>query len=220
MDRFTQNADNTAGFVRSDYGKYRKIYYKNAVPDSRVLVFLAGFCLGMVFFYVSGIELIGEGRLPAAFSADNISKLRDFEVNEAGLLEYAAGERLGQRVFMAICATSFMGALISYAIIGCAGFEMSIMMFAFIYQYGLKGLFFSVMLLVPHGIFYFAAFWLIFGKYWTSGSDKYCCSDCGTLGRFTKLKRIAAILLIWFMGILSEVYINPGIIKKITIFFK
>lgn len=32
------------------YIDYRKFHYRNTVPDSRVLVFLTGFCIGMVFF--------------------------------------------------------------------------------------------------------------------------------------------------------------------------
>ena len=43
MDKFKQNVDNTGNCVGNEYVKYQKIYYKNAVPDSRVLVFLTGF---------------------------------------------------------------------------------------------------------------------------------------------------------------------------------
>ena len=32
------------------YIDYRKLNYKNTMPDNRVLVFLTGFCIGMVFF--------------------------------------------------------------------------------------------------------------------------------------------------------------------------
>lgn len=34
------------------YIDYRKFHYRNTVPDSRVLVFLTGFCIGMVFLFV------------------------------------------------------------------------------------------------------------------------------------------------------------------------
>lgn len=36
------------------YIDYRKLNYKNTMPDNRVLVFLTGFCIGMVFFLFIG----------------------------------------------------------------------------------------------------------------------------------------------------------------------
>ena len=41
------------------YIDYRKLHYKNTMPDNRVLVFLTGFCIGMVFFYLSGGQNTG-----------------------------------------------------------------------------------------------------------------------------------------------------------------
>lgn len=43
------------------YMDYRKFHYKNTVPDSRVLVFLTGFCVGMVFFYLFSGKDMGSG---------------------------------------------------------------------------------------------------------------------------------------------------------------
>lgn len=223
MNRFEQNTDNADNCV-SVSKEYSKLYYKNTVPDSRVLVFLTGFCLGMVFFYFSGIKLMGAGRLPAAFSMDNISRLHDFDFYAAGLFEYVTGVRLGQLLLMFICVTSTMRVLFSYAILGWAGFELGIMMFTLVYQYGLKGLLLSVLLLIPHWLFFFAVFLLLFNRYWSGDKTAYhnygTITENGLQNKFTKVKRIAVILLLWLVGILSEVYINPEIIKKIALFFK
>lgn len=227
MNKFNQSADNTdtsISIISNEYGRYNKMYYKNAVPDSRVLVFLTGFCLGMVFFYLSGTRLISEGRLPAALSMDNISRIHDFDFYAAGLFEYVASERLGQLLFMVICATSFMRVVFSYAILGWGGFELGIMMFTLVYQYGLKGLLLSVMFLIPHGIFFLVVFILLFNKYWLGDKKSYHNYDSITENelhnKFTKIKKAVIIILLWFIGILSEVYINPEIIKKIALFFK
>lgn len=227
MDRFSQNMDNTDSGVASvsvAYDKYRKIYRKNTVPDGRVLVFLTGFCLGMVFFYLSGIKLMGEERFPAALSIDNISKLHDFNFYAAGLFEYVTVKRMGQLIFMLICATSFMRVIFSYAILGWGGFEIGIVMFSLVYQYGLKGLLLSVMLVIPHGIFYFASFMLLFDKNWIGDKKAYhnysAIMENGLHNKITKLKKTVVILSLWGIGILSEVYINPEIMKKIALFFK
>ena len=170
MDRFHQNTDNTINDVGNDRVTYHKIYYKNAVPDGRVLVFLTGFCLGMVFFYLSGIKLIGGQYLPSALSTDGIAKLCDFDFNAAGLFEYVTYKRLGQLAFLLICATSFLKSAFSYTILGWGGFELGVMMFTLVYQYGFKGLLFSIMLLIPHGIFFFIVFLLLFQKQMTGVS--------------------------------------------------
>ena len=191
MDRFHQNVDNTGNSAGNECVRYHKIYYKNAVPDSRVLVFLTGFCLD---FY------------------------------KAGLLEYVMYKRLGQLFFLLVCATSVLKSFFSYTILGWGGFEMGVMVFTLVYQYGLKGLLFSASLLVPHGIFFILVFLLIFHK--NQEGDEKTYHNCGVItenrshNKFTKVKKAIVIFTLWFTGILSEIYINPEIIKKIALLFK
>lgn len=224
MDQFHQNLDNKSNCIGDEYIKYQKIYYKNAMLDGKVLVFLTGFCLGMVFFYFSGIKLIGEDTFPSVLSAEHIAKLYDFDFYSTGLLEYVTYKRLGQLVFMIICATSLLRGMFSYLILGGVGFELGIMMFTSIYQYGLKGLLLSVMLLVPQGLFYFMVFLLLFYKYWPGNKNEYhnynTITENKLHNKFTKIKKIIIIFVLWMIGILSEVYINPEIIKKISVLFK
>jgi len=226
MDRLNENMDNADrnACVSVEYDKYKKIYRKNTVPDSRVLVFLTGFCLGMVFFYLSGIRMMGEECFPGMLSADNIAKLSDFNFYAAGLFEYVTVKRLGQLVVLLICATSFMKGMFSYAILGCGGFEIGIVMFSFVYQYGLKGLLFSVLLFIPHGIFFCISFLLLFDKNWMGDKKAYhnygIITENGFHNKLTKVKKTGIVLLLWIVGILTEVYINPEIIKKIALFFK
>ena len=66
------------------YMDYRKFHYKNTVPDSRVLVFLTGFCVGMVFFYLFSGKDMGSGGL---LDREHLSQLQSFEVNQSGLFE-------------------------------------------------------------------------------------------------------------------------------------
>ena len=226
MDRFGQNMDNadSSVSVSVEYDKYKRIIRKNTVPDGRVLVFLTGFCLGMVFFYLSGIKLVGEEHFPVALSADYVARLGDFNFYAAGLFEYVTVRRLGQLVLLLICATSFMRGIFSYVILGWGGFEIGIVMFSLVYQYGIKGLLFSVMLFIPHGFFFLVSFLLLFDKSWMGDKNAYHNYDAimenGLHNKLTKVKKISIVLLLWGVGILTEVYINPEIVKRIALFFK
>lgn len=223
MNKFEFNADSADNCIGVSKD-YRRLYYKNTVPDSRVLVFLTGFCLGMVFFYLSGVKLIGEECLPSALLMENISRLHDFDFNSAGLLEYVSDIRIGQLILLLICASGIAKRFFAYIILGWGGFEIGIVMFTLLYQYGLKGLLLSVMLLFPHWIIFFTVFWIIFFN-GIEGSIINCNNPCGITGRYmynrmAKLKRIFLIVFLWGIGILSEVYINTEIIKKLALFFK
>lgn len=223
MNKFEFNADSADNCIGVSK-EYRRLYYKNTVPDGRVLVFLTGFCLGMVFFYLSGVKLIGEECLPAALSMENISRLHDFDFNSAGLLEYVADIRIGQLILLLICASGIAKRFFAYIILGWGGFEIGIVMFTLLYQYGLKGFLFSIMLLFPHWIIFFIVFCIIFFNGIESNVITYhnpCTITWGDIhNRISKLKRIFLIIFLWCIGILSEVYINTEIIKKAAIFFK
>lgn len=224
MDRFSQNMDNADSSAGVEYDKYKRIVRRNTVPDGKVLVFLTGFCLGMVFFYLSGIKIVGGERFPTAFSADHIARLGDFDFYAAGLFEYVTVRRLGQLILMLICATSFMRVLFSYAITGWGGFEIGIVMFSLVYQYGIKGLLLSVMLFIPHGIFFVVSFLLLFDKNGMGDKKAYhnydAITENGLHNKLTKIKKTGMIISFWVVGMLTEVYINPEIIKKTALFFK
>ena len=202
---------------------YKRMGYRNAIPDGRMLVFMTGFCLGMVFFYLSG-GIQGNGDfIRGIFSIDSFSQIKDFLVYKRGLLEYIFGIRLGQLVFIMLCATSTLGGVLAYGILGWCGFELALLVFAAVYQYGVLGLLFSVLLFLPHGIFYAFVLLLVFSKSWKANK----ANSYQQLGRkrsnlperLAVVRNIFIILVIFLLGILSEVYINPEILKKLALLF-
>lgn len=202
------------------YIDYRKLHYKNTIPDNRVLVFLTGFCVGMVFFYLTGGQNAGAGGL---LDGEHLAMLQDFEVNRLGLFEYVMGVRLRQFLFCVICALSSVGGLMAYSVMGWCGFEIGLLIFTLVYQYGMKGILLTFSMFFPQGIFYCILFLLIFRKYWTS--DKKCCHKEMTVKRernrqrMDRIKTVVLGLLMFCAGILCEVYINPEIMRKITLLF-
>lgn len=202
------------------YIDYRKFHYKNTIPDNRVLVFLTGFCAGMVFFYLTGGKNAGEGSL---LDGEHLALLQDFEVNRLGLFEYVAGVRLRQFLFCVICALSSVGGLMAYSIMGLCGFEVGLLIFTLVYQYSMKGILLTFSMILPQGIFYAILFLIIFRKYWTS--DKKSCHNEVTVKsewhrqRLDRIKTVVLGTLMFCIGILSEVYINPEIMRKTALLF-
>ena len=202
------------------YFDYRKFHYKNTIPDNRVLVFLTGFCVGMVFFYLTGGQNVGAGNL---LDAEHLELMQNFEVNRSGLLEYVIGLRLRQFVFGLICALSSVGGLLAYSIMGWCGFEAGLILFTLVYQYGIKGILLTFSMFLPHGIFYCVLFLILFRRYWIS--DKKSCHNEVTIKRermFQKIEKFKTVVLVFVLlclGILSEVYINPEIMRKVALLF-
>lgn len=195
------------------YVDYRKLHYKNTVPDSRVLVFLTGFCIGMVFFYV----LKGQNTLTGGLlDKEHLLNLQNFEVNQSGLFEYVIGLRAKQLLFCIICSLSSIGCVLAYSIMGWYGFEAGLIIFSLVYQYGIKGIFLTFSMFLPHGFFYAVVFLIVFSRYWSS--DTKCCHKEVT-EKIRNIKKIILILVVFSIGILCEVYVNPEIMRKIALLF-
>ena len=208
--------------VQSDdaYIDYKKFHYKSTIPDNRVLVFLTGFCVGMVFFYLTKGQNVRTGSL---LDSEHLALMQNFEVNRPGFLEYVMGLRLKQLLFGVICALSSVGGLMAYSIMGWCGFEIGLLIFTLVYQYSMKGILLAFSMFLPQGIFYCILFLIIFRKYWVS--DKKCCHNEATItneGRKQKrevVKTVVLVALMFGVGILCEVYINPEIMRKVALLF-
>ena len=202
------------------YIDYRKLHYKNTMPDNRVLVFLTGFCIGMVFFYLSGGQHSGTRGL---LDNEHLVLMQNFEADQSGLFEYVISLRMKQLLFGVICALSSVGGLLAFSMVGWCGFEIGLMIFSLVYQYGIKGIFLTFSMFLPHGIFYCIVFLILFRKYWTG--NKKCCHKEETIkGRGSRqlleaVKTVLLILAVFCVGILCEIYINPEIMRKIALFF-
>ena len=223
FDTEEQIEDMTVCSVTHDddaYIDYRKLQYKNTMPDNRVLVFLTGFCIGMVFFYLTGGQNVSEKGI---LDSSHLTLMQDFEPNQSGLFEYVIGLRMKQLIFGVICSLCSIGGLLAYSIMGWCGFELGLMIFTLVYQYGVKGIFLTFSMFLPHGIFYCITFLIIFRKYWAD--DKKSCHNEGTIkgkGRHQKVEAVKTIVLVlvaFSIGVLCEIYINPEIMRKMAMLF-
>lgn len=220
----TKQTEQTVVYTAPDnmdaYVDYRKLHYKNTIPDNRVLVFLTGFCVGMVFFYLAGGQGAGSGGL---MDREHLKLLQGFDADQSGLFEYVIGLRLKQLVLCIICSLSSIGGLLAYAVIGWYGFETGVIIFTLVYQYGIKGIFLTFSMFLPHMIFYGIVFLIIFHRYWES--DTKCCHNeatekkGGRQNRIEQIKKIILVFVIFSIGMLCEIYVNPEIMRKMALFF-
>ena len=193
---------------------------KNTIPDSKLLVLGTGFLLGLVFFYFTGKQLIEDSGL---LSQETIEPLKNFSMDQNGYLIYIAGIRIKQFLFVLFCSLSIWGSCFLYAVLGWGGFQWGILFYAAMYQYGMRGVFYCVFMLLPHGIFYFLAFVQFMNK--KLGSDKkyyhkninITSSKALSIGE--NVKTFLVIMMLLCLGILSESYINPWLMKWILLFF-
>lgn len=193
---------------------------KNTVPDGRILVFVTGFFLGLVFFYFAGKQLIIDSGL---LSPQYMEALKIGIRNQSDYLFYIAGVRIKQWLFILFCSLSIWSGYFLYAVLGISGFQFGILFFAAMYQYGIRGVFYCIFMLLPQGIFYVALVIIFLNKKYIcdkkyyhnnidiSGSTK---GDC-----FKRIKKIFCIVVLLCLGILSESYINPLLMKWILLFF-
>lgn len=185
---------------------YRTRYKeKNTIPDGRLLVFLTGFFLGLVFFYFAGKQLIEESGF---LSEETIEALKGFRMEEKGYLFYIMGIRIKQLLFLVFCTLSAWAGVLLYALLGWSGFTLGIFVFGAVYRYGIKGSFYCIFMLLPQGIFYLLLLLHLLNKKTQSGKRYYY-----------KLKDILFVLAMACCGILSECYINPWLMKWLLLFF-
>lgn len=77
---------------------------------------------------------------------------------------------------------------------------------------------------LPQGAFYVIAFLIIFSRHWISDT-KSCHKEETIKGsrrhkKMENLKRIILVLVVFGIGILSEIYVNPEIVRKMALFFQ
>lgn len=193
---------------------------KHTTPNSKLLVLGTGFLLGLVFFYFAGRQLIEDSGM---LSRGSIEPLKNFSLEQNGYLIYIAGIRIKQLLFVLFCALSIWGGCFLYLVLAWSGFQWGILFYAAMYQYGMRGVFYCIFMLLPHGIFYFAAFVQFMNKKLESDKKYYHKNINITSSRAMKLgekvKAFFVIVMLLCLGILSESYINPWLMKWILVFF-
>lgn len=210
----------TADIVKSNTSeKYDRIY-KNTIPSVRMLVFMTGFCIGMVYFYLKRNVLMKEAGL---FDVASLIQIKNYEVKKIILFSYVFKVRFQQLLLLLLCCGNIFADWLLYCVLGWLGFQMSIVFFSCAYQYGIKGLILCLISFFPHGIFYFIVIFEIIHKIWRDDAKyyhkRYLINDFSSHKKMQTVIFIVSILFFWTIGVLCESYINPILIKQVSMFF-
>jgi hypothetical protein len=181
--------------------EYRRIKYRRGKPDKKVLVFIIGGILGMLFFYI-----MGGGDISLEESFWTIGALAN---EHTGLFQYVFSIRFKQLLFLVICSFSYIGNLMAYGVLGSLGFEFILILFTFAYNYKFKGILLSIAMSLPQGVFYILLLYIIFER----------CYDRENPNVYKEkavfLWKIIMGVILFLLGFLCETCINFEVLKRI-----
>ena len=187
---------------------YCQLKEEHTIPNSTVCVFMTGFCLGMVFFYLSDKTFARESGL---LNPTYIDQLQEFNANQDGLLQYVALQRIKQFLIVTLCAMNRFRMALMQGILGICGIELGILLFTAVYRYGMSGLLFGFMLFIPHGILYLLII-LKFLNIIQQSDTKYFHKD----SHIKQWGNLAVMIGLLMLGILCETYISPYLMRGVV----
>lgn len=124
-----------------------------------------------------------------------------------------------------LMGSSFIGGILVYAVLSWVGFSVGIYFVAAIIKYGIGGIGFCLAALFPQCLFYIPSFGLVLWQAYLINRKKIGMATfnrndfLGKRGSREQIFRYFVVLLfgllLLFLGILTESYVNPQILKKI-----
>lgn len=203
-------------------GSVTKTTNKDSMLDGKNLLFMTGFCVGMLFFYLVGDSF---GKKAGNMLLDTFRQLQRMEEATKELLIYILECRVRQALLLIIVASGRLNKLVFYTVVGLAGFITGIMLLLFAYQFGFMGIIVAVGMIFPQGICYYKAFQIIFEEQYrtNNGDTNYYHNRNGiTQSGWHKKKwilwKIVKCIALILLGVLAETYINTWLMHKILYF--
>ncbi len=171
----------------------------NKQKSGLLIIFLAvGFLLGILYQNLIATPQILPGEL---LTQSNIRQYLNTDIIAEKFVWYVTKERL--LLLTIICLLSYikwkkMLVGLSLCIMGFLGgvFTVSVIL-----QFGAKGIIFAIASMIPHGLFYGMAYFMLL-TYWF---------------QYPKMKwnrtKLIFVIVMFLMGIILETYVNPLLVK-------
>lgn len=178
-------------------------------PKKRFLFsFAGGLLIGIIyggFFAKTYMEQVG-------FLSDYflVHYLKN-EIDGNQLFPYLLKGRGASLFVLWTLGSSFLGGFLIYLALLWVGFSTGIYLIAGIMKNGLAGLGFCIAAFFPQALFYLPAFGLVL-------IQAYVTARRQEVGRERAVRYFAVLLvsfLLLFLGVLTESYVNPSILKKL-----
>lgn len=181
--------------------------------NKKMLLFAAGFILGMIFVNIEkGMLLFDTGLL----DEDTLYHMKYMTVDSSALFCYVLRKRMGVMLLLAVAATTYLGLAVCTASVLWFGFSAGGFLAVLLLRYGIKGLLLAAVGIFPQYVLYIPAFLLLlkWGEQLYRGIYlRGMGTDAGEKGFvWKKLGQLAVVLGLTAAGCLLEGYINARLL--------
>lgn len=175
----------------------RKRYYL-------LTLYMAGFFCGILYANFVGVKYI---TTTGVFHEYFLNQYVQQEVLTERYLMYLIPKRIGPLLFLVFGGMTKMRKLIASLVLLWTGFAGGVLAVASVLRMGITGMLFYLAAGFPHGLFYLFGYMILL----------FYLMD--TADRQWNLWKTSFLILSMTAGILTEVYINPEIVRMIMKFF-
>lgn len=198
-----------------------QIKEKSELPrNSLLLILIVGLIIGI--FYAN---LIGD-----SYIASNSSLINDYYMNKYAYLTpdygrlfiYVFDKRIVPILYLFLFGMTMFGIFVMYGYIFWIGFSAGTLLSLFSIQYGMKGILFCIVAILPQYILYIPSFIILLHMIYRmtmelyfrkSQNGKFYSSKKQLL--FTYLMKAIIVILIMVIGVVLETYTNTYLLKRI-----
>ena len=159
-----------------------------------IILLVTGFFIGSIYTSIEKPET-------EIFNIAVLENVRNFKIVYEQYLFYIAMERMGMLLLVIFVGQVYWKQIYAGLMTVIIGITFGSIISMAGYGMGFKGIVLCVIGMFPHMIFYGISYWILI-CHWMSGKVK----------RWRKSK-VLGTLLFMSMGILSEVYVNPFLLK-------
>lgn len=187
----------------------------NIILKSRGIVFMTGFCLGMMFFLWKKKYIVNESGI---LGQELFLQLTRMSLEQYELLKYITKSRGIQFLILMLVSCSKRVNFLLSMLLSYGGFATALFMLTSVYRYDMKGLVLCFLLIFPHGIFYLILLIILFHKK-LDDDTKYYHKSRGIKGIgfykvLTEAVKWVVIIIAFAVGVIAECYINPVLVKR------
>lgn len=178
-------------------------------------VYLISFLAGILLANALEVEQLKQyGILNEYF----VKQLLYASINYNDLLFYVAENRGMVFILLFLLGITRLGIPAHFVYLAWNGFSFGVAMVSVIVNFGIRGIPVLCALLFPHYLFYIPLYLLLFGFTCYLGKKEMTrqSPSAGLSGTALFLGGVLLVLVLFFMGIMTESYVNPQVIKKLV----
>ena len=183
--------------------------------QKQVVLFLAGFVLGVLYIYMIGCQETD------FLGIQSLMQISFLEIGYREYFFYLLKRRGLLGIGMLLIGMTAGGQLFLAGIVMYFGMSIGGMLSVMILRYGWKGILLSLGFCLPQDLFYIPAGSMgisLLASHYGQKSDRLQMYHTGEKKR-NRIKKICSVLGVTIIGIVTECYVNPFLVKTVLKIF-